>query len=83
MDREDILEKGTNEAYALLADSVLEYVTDYVHSSIFEYEYFDFTDEIFDFINEEKKADPDSDVVYEIMEPALKKIMKVVREALG
>lgn len=70
----EILDQGIDEAYNLLASNILRNLSDDLEESYNHYEYLDFSDEVFEFLEDNH--------ISEILEPAIQTICKRVSEAL-
>ena len=74
MNKEEIIEKGVQEAYDILAKQVVTNIYDDLDENYNHYLYLDFSDEIIEYLNDNGPN--------EILEPAIRTIGKRIKEAL-
>ena len=80
MTREQKVDKAICEAYEFLCQGAIDEAEEFLYNISFEY--VDFTDETFEFINKELEGQEDEKIIYDIMEPAARMVLKIMKKAL-
>ena len=71
----EIIEQGISEAYRLLTYNLVDQLSEDLNENYNHVEYLDFSDEVFEYINENG--------AFEILEPAIRTILDRVKEGLS
>ena len=79
-----IIKQAQNEAYELLIKDAVRVVTEHIEEYYDEYSFsfLDFSDEIHEYVGSKYKEDPDSEIVYDIINPVITNISSTTKEAL-
>ena len=82
MTKQQMIKEGNKQAYDILVKDIKNYLEEYIEDSVFNYRYFDFTDDMFNFIDKERKKDGNNGIVHDIIDPALDEIREKIMMAL-
>ena len=80
MTREQKIDRAINEVCEVLTENVVNYIEDFMANV--DFSYVDFTEDTEEFIYKELGLDEDGQIIYDIMTPAIRKVLRVARQAL-
>ena len=78
----EVIQQAQKEAYNLMVESLDDVVLESLDGFYDHYVHMGFSDETLDLIHREEEADPMSNILYDILDPAIEEIKLRIRKSL-